>query len=200
MTCLLLIRHGQTEWNVEGRYQGQKDPPLNDTGIEQAHSLAKNLCDFHTVYTSPLQRCLQTAKIIAGSQTIHSDHRLMEINQGLWEGQLYRDIVASHPVELDLWENHPWQFSPPGGENLRQVQARVIEAIEDIRLLHSGQTIVVVTHQLPLRIIKITYEQLTEEEIFSVSFPNSYHELLEIHEDFQPSFHNEFRLPDEKIF
>jgi alpha-ribazole phosphatase len=204
MTDLLLIRHGQTEWNVAGRYQGQKDPPLNETGIGQAETLAKNLCGmkFHAIYTSPLQRCLKTAQIIADLRaiSIYPEPRLMEINQGVWEGQLYCDIKRRYPEQLQRWEQQPWLFSPPDGETLEHLQARVITAIEYIRSIHRGQIIGVVTHQLPLRVIKVAYQKVAREKVLSITFPNCYYELLKIDDHFQPSFLNKFDLPEERIF
>ena len=86
MTDLILIRHGETDWNVAGRYQGQADPTLNNRGLEQAHQLARELrsSPLDVIYTSPLLRAVQTAKIIMEVLDLHlrEDSRLMEIHQG----------------------------------------------------------------------------------------------------------------------
>jgi broad specificity phosphatase PhoE len=88
MTCLLLIRHGETDWNIEGRWQGQADVPLNQRGRQQAIDIARSLChsDIHAIYSSDLQRAWHTAQVLARLKKlpIQPDTRLREIHQGEW--------------------------------------------------------------------------------------------------------------------
>ena len=96
MTEIWIVRHGQTDWNVEGRYQGQADRPLNAVGLAQAQQAAEQLRgrDFAAIYSSDLQRARVTAEIIAGQLglPVQVDRRLREVNQGEWEGLLTADI------------------------------------------------------------------------------------------------------------
>ena len=98
MTRLCLIRHGQTDWNIQGRIQGQTDIPLNETGRTQAYVLAKLLKneEFAAIFSSDLDRAKETAAILAASfcLPVTVEPRLREVNQGEWEGQLVTDIAA----------------------------------------------------------------------------------------------------------
>jgi broad specificity phosphatase PhoE len=100
-----LVRHGQTDWNLEGRYQGQSDVPLNQTGRAEAQSLAGRLKgkSFAAIYTSDLQRARETAEIMAEVLTlpVTLEPLLREINQGEWEGQFVEAIKARF---AELWE------------------------------------------------------------------------------------------------
>jgi alpha-ribazole phosphatase len=157
MTQFCLIRHGQTDWNLEGRYQGQSDVPLNKNGQTQAHLLAEQLQgrSFTTIYTSDLRRAKDTAEIIA--LTLHLpiqvDSRLREINQGDWEGQQVDAIKSRY---TDLWEKRaqdPASVRPPGGETVSEVATRVHAAFDDIAVSHPGGSIMVVSHGLALATI-----------------------------------------------
>ena len=154
MTCFCLVRHGQTDWNQGGRYQGQIDIPLNEAGRAQAHSLAERLQGQHfaAVYSSNLKRAYETAEIIAAKLElpIRMDERLREINQGEWEG-LQVDFIRSHYAEL--WEQRnvdPATVRPPGGETLREVALRVYAALDEISGRHVGAAVLLVSHGLSL--------------------------------------------------
>ena len=141
-TRLILIRHGETDWNVEGRYQGQADPPLNQQGLAQACQLAQKLRDvgLDVLYSSPLRRALQTAQILAEALDIplHTEPRLMEIHQGEWQTLLYTEIAARYPELFDRWQTEPWTVTILGGENIAQVQERVYVAVDDILSRHEA--------------------------------------------------------------
>jgi len=136
MTSIILIRHGETDWNIEGRYQGQADPPLNSQGLLQAQNLVPELQDsgLRALYTSPLQRTKQTANILANKFGIPvvDEPRLMEIHQGDWQTRLRSEIETLYPELFSNWETNPWEVTPPGGEHLSEVQARVNDAVDDI--------------------------------------------------------------------
>jgi broad specificity phosphatase PhoE len=154
MTRFCLIRHGQTDWNLEGRYQGQTDVPLNNTGLAQAKSLVEKLKgqDFSAIYASDLLRARQTAEPIAGilGLNVKIEPRLREINQGKWEGVLVDDIKARYTA---LWAERsvdPANVRPPGGETVGEVALRVYAALDDIaRLLHATD-VLVVSHGLSI--------------------------------------------------
>jgi len=158
MTRFCLIRHGQTDWNLEGRYQGQSDIPLNSTGIKQARLVAEILRNeqFDAVYSSDLLRALKTAEIITeyhDSLKINTDPRLREVNQGEWEG-LTRDAIQDRYPKI--WEallKKPVSVRPPGGETVVEVQNRVTAALNNISTLYPDGNILVVSHGLALATI-----------------------------------------------
>jgi broad specificity phosphatase PhoE len=154
MTWLCLVRHGQTDWNLQGRYMGQSDIPLNQPGRLQAHNLARQLQDqaFAAVYTSDLERARETAEIIAAALhlPVNSDARLREIHQGEWEGQLVQVIQARY---AGLWQQRsvdPAGVRPPGGETVGEVALRVYAALDEIARLHPGLSALVVSHGLAI--------------------------------------------------
>lgn len=154
MTRFCLIRHGQTDWNFEGRYQGQSDVPLNETGCAQAHDLARQLHgqSFAAIYSSDLKRAKETAEIIAASLNLNVvvELRLREINQGEWEGQLVEIIRARY---ARLWQQHsvdPASVRPPGGETVGEVAKRVYAALDDIARLQPDSSVLIVSHGLAL--------------------------------------------------
>jgi phosphoserine phosphatase len=184
MTSLVLIRHGETDWNVEGRYQGQADPPLNQRGFAQALELAESLASIglDLLYTSPLQRAAQTASIVAKRLTIplHVEPGLMEIHQGDWQTRLRSEIEALYPDLFRRWETTPWEVSPPNGETLPQVQTRVETALQNIVDRHLGQCIGIVAHRIPIALIKVRYQGLDSDIIRSLHLPNIYFEVIPI--------------------
>ena len=154
MTRLCLVRHGQTSWNLEGRYQGQSDVPLNEKGRDQARVRAWQLkdCGFAAVYSSDLQRAMETAAILAAPNNLPvlPDPRLREINQGEWEGQLVHAIQARYD---ELWQQRsadPASVRSPGGETVGEVARRVYAALDDIAARHTTGSVLVVSHGLSL--------------------------------------------------
>ncbi|GIW60610.1 MAG: alpha-ribazole phosphatase [Patescibacteria group bacterium] len=144
-TKILLVRHGETDWNVIHRFQGSSDVPLNDTGREQAQKLALRLSSetFDAIYSSDLLRAAETAQIIA-QQPIIYDARLREIHFGVFEGLTFTEIMEQYPHEWDLWRKR--QAPPPEGEEIADVATRVQVFLEDILTQHSEQKILIVTH------------------------------------------------------
>lgn len=158
MTEIILCRHGQTDWNREGRWQGRTDVPLNERGREQARELAETLRDqpVAAIYSSTLGRAYETALAIARVHElrVHRDPRLDEIDQGAWEGMCRDDILVSHPAELERWKSYPIDLRLPGGETLEEVRARVRAALDDVILLHEGRTICIVAHSVSMAVVK----------------------------------------------
>lgn len=183
MTRLVLIRHGETDWNVEGRYQGQADPPLNERGLAQARRLAEELRDvgLEVLYTSPLRRAAQTARVLAEALglTLHFEPRLMEIHQGEWQGRLWSEIAVLYPDLYRRWQSEPWTVTLPGGESLAQVQERVYAALDDILPRHQGQCVGLVTHRIPIILIKMRYQGLDPDAVRTLELPNTYWEEIQ---------------------
>ncbi len=156
MTELWLIRHGQTDWNLEGRFQGQTDLPLNLQGIVQAEMLAEQFLSerihFTAGYSSDLLRARMTAEIVTRSMGIplYTDMRLREANLGEWEGKLFTDIKLHYPDWLERRKQDPAHPLAPGGENLIQLAERLSNAASEIARNHAGERVLVVSHGLAL--------------------------------------------------
>ncbi len=134
---LLLVRHGETDWNREKRFQGQIDVPLNERGRHQSEKAAAFLQDvlIDRAVTSPMLRPKETAEIILKSHpkiSLEMDDRLCEISHGLWEGKLEEEIQDVYADELAAWKDAPETVQMPAGENLQQVWERAIAAWESI--------------------------------------------------------------------
>ena len=141
---LIIARHGQTNWNIEKRFQGRLDVPLNATGRHQADSLRNHLTldTFDTVCSSPLKRAAETAQIIAGKSPIAFDGKLAEIHHGCWQGKTKEEIAARWPDQWERWQDEPQRFAPSGGETAAHVRVRVEEFL---RTIH-GTNILCVSH------------------------------------------------------
>ncbi len=149
-TRVILVRHGETVCNIEGKYQGRIDSPLTPKGERQALCVAKSLEAYNIakIYSSPLKHALRTAEIIRGKRNIEiaTDRRLLEIDCGEWEGVTFRDVQEQYPKELEIWEQEPHKHVMPGGEALMDVYMRVSEAFTDIAERNKGKTVVIVSH------------------------------------------------------
>lgn len=145
---ILLIRHGQTAWNIERRILGRTDIPLDDVGRDQAARLATVLPGLHALYASPLSRALETARALGRPVT---DPDLMEMDQGELDGLGVQELAERHAGLTDRWREDPAGFRLPGGETLHETQARGMAAIGRIAARHgAGEVVGVVTHQLLL--------------------------------------------------
>lgn len=147
---ILLARHGETVFNVEGRWQGQSDSPLTERGKAQARELARALANepIAAVYSSDLGRAAQTAEGIAVLHGFHviTDERLREIDTGEWTGKGRAEIEANWPGGLHDWAIQPSKFVMPGGESIHAAQQRVLGFFAERMPGHAGQTVVVISH------------------------------------------------------
>jgi broad specificity phosphatase PhoE len=178
MTRFWLARHGETDWNLEGRFQGQADSPLNATGVEQANELAEMVAGkgIQAIYCSDLIRALQTAQIIGERLGLEPliDLRLREIRLGEWEGMQLDDIKATYP---EIWDNRrgdPVNAHPPGGENLVELAERVWAAADEIAQQHPGGTILIVAHGVSLACMLCLARDLPLGQAFQVIPENAH--------------------------
>lgn len=165
MTTILLIRHGETDWNVERRAQGHGGPGLNERGREQVRATARILAaqpPVQALYSSDLIRTLETAEIIAQTLNldIHMDARLRERHMGTWQGRLFDEVRAENPGQVEAWRADPLGFRAPGGETYREVAERIAAALDDIAARHPGQRVVAVTHGGPVALMRCMAESL----------------------------------------
>jgi probable phosphoglycerate mutase len=140
---LLLVRHGVTTWNREGRFQGHLDPPLDPTGVEQARLLGARLAaEEHgpvRIVTSPLARASATAELLADAlrrtgrePEVETHDGLMEIGQGDWSGRTHTEIARDDAERHAAWRAGGGQVTPPGGETLAAATNRIVEALDEL--------------------------------------------------------------------
>ena len=183
MVRIILVRHGETTWNVAGRYQGQEDTPLSPRGIEQGHALAQGLKNIpiDLCISSPLKRSYDTCKYCADLHQlpVATDERLIEINHGTWEGQLAADIAARYPAEFNLWHTKPHLVQMPGGENLEDVRKRARAAFDDYANKYDGKTILVAAHDAVNKAIICDLLGLGMERFWQIKQDNTCINVLE---------------------
>lgn len=133
---IALVRHGETGWNAERRYQGHKDIPLNENGRRQALALGEHMGDWNilAIYSSDLARARDTVAPIAGRRAlpIRLDPRLREMAFGEWEGLTADEISGRHPDFYGQWMRDPVSLKPQGGETLTEMRDRVVSSLGDI--------------------------------------------------------------------
>lgn len=155
-TEILVVRHGETPWNVERRIQGWRDIELNDTGHRQAQAVARHLARQHAdpeqaidaVYSSDLQRAKQTAGYVAAelAMPLNLHDGVRERNYGVLEGVPFPEMAQHYPEVAKVWASRHPDGVIPQGETLRQFRDRVTTALVQIATRHPGQRVVVVTH------------------------------------------------------
>ena len=151
--AIYFVRHGETRWTAQGRYQGGSDIPLAAAGVWQARRAARGLLRQRVtaVVSSPLRRAVRTSEVIARSLRVASpavDRRLHEVRFGRWEGLTQREVRERWPDQLRAWKRTPDCFRFPDGETLAQAQARLAAFLRTLRSRRRNRsgTIVVVTH------------------------------------------------------
>jgi probable phosphoglycerate mutase len=175
---LLLVRHGETDWNREGRFQGQIDIPLNDNGLAQAEAARHFLegVTIHRAWTSVMARPRRTAEVILEVHPgveLASTEGLVEIGHGLWEGRLEREIAEEWPDLLADWKRAPHTVEMPQGETLQDVWDRSIASWDAIaRSLQDGETGLVVAHDAVNKTILCALLGLAPADIWAVKQGN----------------------------
>ena len=157
MTEIIIIRHGETEWNKTGCFQGHSDVPLSAEGRAQAAMLGKNLSVDHVdmIYASDLTRAMETAAPLAqrfGLEVI-SDPQLRELNFGAWEGRNFNDVNAENPNAMKNFYTDPEQADIPESEPFPEFQRRIAGRVREIVAQKRGKRIVIVSHGASIRIL-----------------------------------------------
>jgi probable phosphoglycerate mutase len=156
-TRLFLVRHGATSLTAESRFSGAVGVDLSDEGRQQVQQLALRLAaeTIDAIYTSPLSRTLETARILARphDRTPIERDGLREIGHGRWEGRTRSEVEADFPGEYESWEADPFTFAPVGGESGLAVLARALPVIREIVLAHADRCVIVVSHKATLRLL-----------------------------------------------
>jgi alpha-ribazole phosphatase len=184
---LLLTRHGQTDWNIAGRYQGQSDVPLNQTGCQQAQALAKRLSveKIDAIYSSDLSRAFDTAQAIANFHQLHIniDSRWRELSFGNWEGMNYKQMSANSPELFQQWMQDFANISTPNGESLKQLADRVKLSFDEIKNKHTDQTVLVVSHSGALQALLSTLLGIDLNRYWQFKIAQASVSELKIYED-----------------
>ena len=156
-TRIFLVRHGATILTAEDRFAGATDVPLSDEGRTQVGRLAERLKNvpIAAIYTSPLERAMETARIIADPHQLETQQRegLREISHGHWEKLTRQEVEEKFPTEAALWEQDPYTFAPQDGESGLAVTARALPDLVEIVRLHEGFPVVVVSHKATIRLL-----------------------------------------------
>ncbi|KPU28131.1 phosphoglycerate mutase [Caloranaerobacter sp. TR13] len=184
MKKIIITRHGQTNWNIIGKVQGQKDIKLNEIGINQAKKLAIKLSKekIDVIYTSDLKRSYQTAKIISDiiKTNIIIDKNLREICFGNWQGLTLTQIKKDFNKEYIIWRTKPHKFSLPGAEKLIEVQERMKKVIN--KVLHSNyQNILIVSHSTAIKALILGILDIDLAKFNNIKIDNTSITIIEYH-------------------
>ncbi|MFO7696270.1 MAG: histidine phosphatase family protein [Anaerolineae bacterium] len=157
MPTLYLVRHGQTDWNSEGRLQGHADRPLNTIGRIQATAVGHRLASVpvDAIYASDLVRAMATARAIAvyHGLAVIPERRMREVSYGDWEGEKISDLAKRYPQELAGWRSDPPTYLPPGAEPQHAVRQRVSAFLQEMYMRPPDEQIVLVAHGNSLRVL-----------------------------------------------
>lgn len=158
MSEILLVRHGETEWNRLGRFRGRADVPLNQKGLWDADATAQRIAnrwDIAAVYSSPVRRALQTAEVIAAAtgRTVKRAEDLADVHYGQWEGLTEQQAAARDPEAMKVFLETPSRVRIPGGETFHETQARALNALIRLGGQYAEDVIAVIAHTEVNRLI-----------------------------------------------
>ena len=186
MLKIILVRPGATDLDLQGRITGTLDIPLSDKGEQQARQTAEDLShiDVTAVVSAPCLAAQQTAAVIAqfGDLKVRVDENLLNLDHGLWHGMRLAELKVSHPKFFKQWRDNPDSISPPGGETVDAVKARVERALRKIRKKNRSGVVVVVVPE-PLRSILQNEIDTTKCNIFEHPFSCGQWQVVDSSED-----------------
>ncbi|MEW6142870.1 MAG: histidine phosphatase family protein [Chloroflexota bacterium] len=173
MTRLILIRHGQTEWNRVERFRGMADLALDEVGIRQAEATAERVMEWPVaaVYTSPLKRAIASAGIIARRFGLQPEVHpgLIDINFGEWEGLSPKEAAVKDPKLWSTWVHSPHLARFPGGEALGDVTERASAVVDEVVGKHEGGTVAMVSHRVVCHLLVLHLLGLDESRFWHVT-------------------------------
>jgi len=184
-TTVILVRHGQTVWNLEERFRGRANIPLDEIGLAQAEVTARYVLAHwapDAVYCSPLLRARQTAEQIAQPLQLHERVHpgLLDIDYGAWEGYTVDDLRdQGWEKALEAWYTQPQAAPIPGGETLLAVRLRAMGALGEVVERHRGETVVIVAHTVVNRLILLGVLGLGNERFWHLGQDTCAINLLE---------------------
>lgn len=176
MTAVFVLRHPETTWNEEQRYQGRLESPLSSKGEAQSPVVAQAFAgqNIDAVYASPLGRALHLAEAVAEASgaPVKIDHRLTELGQCPWEGRQLGEIQKTYPDLYEAWYGRPDEVTFPHGENLKTVQARALSFLEDIYKSHPTSQVAVVTHSVVIMVMVASALSLSLRYVHNIRLAN----------------------------
>ena len=196
---LILVRHGETEWNKENFFRGHEDVKLNATGIAQADAVAEALNDkvFEAIYSSTLKRALVTARRIAMPHDIGVRERpaLLDINYGAWQGMRESAVAKKYPPLYERWKKTPWKVKFPAGDSVKKTWKRVNTGLRELLFLHGTGCVVLVSHRIPLKMMTAYLLKKPFKEFYSVVHDPCAISIFEIQDrrSFKPVILNDTR-------
>ncbi len=175
---VFLLRHGQTEANVRGRFAGRTDEPLTEEGERQALRAGEYLRaeGVSRIYHSPLLRTRRTAELMAQSLDgveLVPEPGFLEINIPPWEGRYKYELRKDPAMQYEVWSRAPHRFFIPGCETLAEVYGRAVRTLEELFHREAGNTVVVVTHMVVVRVLLVHYLELPLAAYREVPVPNA---------------------------
>lgn len=185
---LIIVRHGESEWNRIHRYQGQLDAPLSELGLRQAEALAERLKNekIDYIYASTLQRAARTAEAIARYHVgvpFEYSAALLEIHHGEWQGKYAHEIVEQYAEGLAEWRAHPTRSQMPGGESFSNILKRTLDFREQIYAKHSSSTVLISTHDVIVKILVADALGMDMDRINRIWVTNASISVVEYGED-----------------
>lgn len=189
-TKVILVRHGETEWNALCKFLGTVDLPLNEKGRRQA-GYAKEALKYTQIdvaVSSPMLRAYETGVIICEDKKLEiiKDNELREINCGKWEGLNGNEVEELFPGQIYLWGNEPDACRIEGGETFRDVSERVIKAFYRIVSEHRGKTILITSHMISITLLMLHFTGKEVNDIWDVKpIGNAALNIVEVSEDDQ---------------
>jgi broad specificity phosphatase PhoE len=196
---LVLVRHGETDWNRESYFRGHEDVKLNATGIAQADATAEALRDkvFEAIYSSTLKRALVTARRIAIPHdiTVRERPALLDINYGTWQGMKEEAVKEKYPPLYERWQKTPWKVRFPGGDSVKKVWKRVNTGLRELLFLHGTGCVVLVSHRIPVKMMTAYLLNKPFKEFYSVVHDPCAISIFEVESrrDFKPLVLNDTR-------
>ena len=183
-TTIILVRHGETEWNRIERFRGRIDVPLNARGVQQAHMTAGFIAANWkpaAIYSSPLSRALATAQAIAVEQGLTPNQipGLYDTNYGEWQGLTPDEVARRWPALFSQWYESPQTVTIPGGESLVEVRSRAITAVEKLAVNHNGEIILLVSHTDVIRLILMAMLDIENDHFWHLRQDNCAISLVE---------------------
>ena len=183
-TRLILVRHGETDWNVESRIQGHEGTRLNARGRQEAKLLAGRLAGegAANLYSSDLARAMETADEIAAATglPIEATPELREAFFGEWEGKTYREVAADFPGDFANWVESDFHEAPPGGESAAELRERVIAFLAEVCERHPGQASIIVTHGGPCKYAVAHVLGISPKGVYRYAIDNASISVIEI--------------------
>jgi len=180
---VVLVRHGETEWNRVQRFRGRIDIQLNETGRRQARALAKRLSGWPiaAIYSSPLKRALQTAEPVAEACGLEVQilQGVTDVDYGTSAGLSPEEAAARDPEVHEIWVQTPLLTRFPGGESLQQVRERAWSALKEVSGAHEGETILLVSHVVVNRVLMCSALGLVGDAFWRIGQDNAAINILE---------------------